>query len=68
MRDQAKAKQSKFIFESLEEEPREKHLRFLMRTTALVACVAAGRRTRVNHYIEGLRVSATQATALVASK
>ena len=68
MRDQAKAKQSKFIFESLEEEPCEKHLRFLMRTTASVACVAAGRRTRVNHYIEGLRVSATQATALVASE
>ena len=66
MRDQAK--QSKFIFESLEEEPCEKHLRFLMRTTALVACVATGRRTRVNHYIEGLRASATQVTALVASK
>ena len=49
MRDQAKAKQSKFTFESLEEEPCEKHFRFLMRTTALVACVANGRRTRVNH-------------------
>ena len=68
MRDQAKAKQSKFIFESLEEEPCEKHLRFLMRTTALVARVAAGRRTRVNHYIERLRASAIQATALVACK